>query len=88
MLAVILWQQMWNVDKEKYKFRYPLLFVVYMNGIYWASYTPEIYSRSDVSGGVPNTYFHIFLLITLASMIYVHGWIQRKLWLRWEKQAA
>ena len=88
MLAVILWQQMWKVDKEKYKFRYPLLFVVYMNGIYWASYTPEIYSRSDVSGGVPNTYFHIFLLITLASMIYVHGWIQRKLWLRWEKQAA
>ncbi len=87
MLALILWQQMWKVDKEKYKFRCPLLFVIYLNGIYWASYTPEIYSRSDVSGGVSNTYFHLFLLITLVNMVYVHGWLQRKLWKRWERQA-
>ncbi|MBQ9991363.1 MAG: hypothetical protein IJP31_10570 [Lachnospiraceae bacterium] len=88
LLAVILWQQMWKVDKEKYKFRFPLLFVIYLNGIYWAGYVPEIYSRSDVSGGVPNTYFHLFLLVTLGNMIYVHGWLQRKLWIGWKKKAA
>lgn len=87
MLAVILWQQMWRVDKERFRFKNPLLFVIYTNGIYWASYMPEIYARSDVSGGVPNTYFHIFLLVTLANMVYVHGWIQRKLWERWKKTA-
>lgn len=79
VLAIILWFEIKQVNKDKLKFKWPLLFVVYMNGIYWATYTPEIYSRSDVSGGVPNTYFHIFLIITLANMVYVHGWIQTKL---------
>lgn len=86
-LAVFLWEIMWNVSK-KISFRLPAIFVLYMNGIYWAIYTPEIYSRSDVSGGVPNTYFHVFLLITLANMIYVHGWIQNQIWKHWNKKAT
>lgn len=88
ILAVFIWNQLWRVDRTKVKFKFPLLFVIYMNGIYWASYTPEIYSRSDVSGGVPNTYFHIFLIITFANMIYVHGWIQDMLIKFWNKKAA
>lgn len=85
-LAVFLWGIMWEVSKRIY-FRLPAIFVLYMNGIYWAIYTPEIYSRSDVSGGVPNTYFHVFLLITLANMIYVHGWVQNQIWKYWQKKA-
>ena len=85
LLAILIWNQLWRCDREKIKFRFPLLFVIYMNGIYWATYTPEIYSRSDVSGGVPNTYFHIFLLITFANMIYVHGWVQDQLVKYWKK---
>ena len=88
LLAIFIWNQLWRLNREKVKFRLPLLFVIYMNGIYWAAYTPEIYSRSDVSGGVPNTYFHIFLLITFANMIYVHGWVQEQLIKYWEKKAA
>lgn len=87
ILAVFIWNQLWRVDREKVKFRLPLLFVIYMNGIYWASYTPEIYARSDVSGGVPNTYFHIFLIVTFANMIYVHGWVQDLLQKYWERKA-
>ena len=87
ILAVVIWNQLWRVDREKVKFRLPLLFVIYMNGIYWASYTPEIYARSDVSGGVPNTYFHIFLIVTFANMIYVHGWVQDLLQKYWERKA-
>lgn len=85
-LAIFLWGIMWNVS-EQISFRFPALFVLYTNGIYWAIYTPEIYSRSDVSGGVPNTYFHVFLLITLANMIYVHGWVQNQFWKLWSKKA-
>lgn len=77
-LGIFLWRIMWNVSK-RISFRFPALFVLYMNGIYWAIYTPEIYAQSDVSGGVPNTYFHVFLLVTLANMIYVHGWLQNTL---------
>lgn len=88
MLAVLIWNQMWRCTGKKIKFRLPLLFVICTNGIYWACYVPEIYARSDVSGGVPNTYFHIFLIITLANIIYVHGWIQQQLIRYWEKKAA
>lgn len=88
LIAFVLWHQMWRIDTEKYKFRFPLLFVIYMNGIYWASYTPEIYSRSDVSGGVQNTYMQFFFLVTLANMVYVHGWLQGKLREYWKKKAA
>lgn len=87
MIAVLLWSQMWRIDTEKYKFRFPLLFVIYMNGIYWASYTPEIYSRSDVSGGVQNTYMQFFFLVTLANIVYIHGWLQRKIKEFWKKKA-
>lgn len=83
----ILWGQLWRCDREKIKFRYPLFFVIYLNGIYWASYTPEIYSRSDVSGGVHNTYLHIFLIITLGCMICVHGWVQDRFLAYWKKKA-
>ena len=79
ILAVILWFEMRRINKNNVSFKLPLIFIIYMNGIYWATYTPEIYSRSDVSGGVPNTYFHIFLIVTFANMVYVHGWIQKKL---------
>lgn len=76
LIAVLIWNELWEKKEKKLSFRYPLLFVVFMNGVYWAIYTPEIYSRSAVSGGVPNTYFHVFLLVTMANIIYVHGWIQ------------
>ena len=77
LIGVILWLELWEKESNKREFRFPLIFVVYLNGIYWATYTPEIYARSDVSGGVHNTYFHIFLLVTLANMVYTHGWIQK-----------
>lgn len=85
-LAVFLWNIMWNIS-QKTIFRLPAIFVLYTNGIYWAIYTPEIYARSDVSGGVPNTYFHVFLLVTLANIIYVHGWIQNQILKCWNRKA-
>lgn len=87
LLALLVWSQMWRVDTGKYQFRFPFLFILYTNGVYWASYTPEIYARSDVSGGVPNTYMQIFFLVTMANIVYVHGWLQRKLRERWHKKA-
>ena len=77
LVAILIWVELWKKKEKKEQFRFPLIFVVFMNGVYWAAYTPEIYARSDVSGGVPNTYFHIFLLITVANMVYVHGWVIR-----------
>lgn len=87
LIFFLLWSQLWRTDREKIKFRYPLFLVIYLNGIYWAGYTPEIYSKASVSGGVYNTYLHIFLIATLGCMICVHGWAQDKLMEYWKKKA-
>ena len=80
MLAVFLWFAMWKVqDKITFRFPVPVLFVLYMCGIYWAMYTPGIFSKADVSGGVPDTIQQIFLLTSLANVIYVIGYLQRVL---------
>lgn len=78
LIFFLLWYEIRHIRIKERDFRLPLIFVIFMNGVYWATYAPAIYSRSDVSGGVPNTYFHIFLIITLANMVYVHGWFYKK----------
>ena len=80
LLCVFLWYEMWNVQKKtNFKFPAPIVFVLYMCGIYWAMYYPEIVSKSDVSGGVPDTTQQIFLITSLANIIYVIGYVQRVL---------
>lgn len=77
LIFFLLWFEIGHSKIRENSFRQPFLFVFLMNGVYWATYAPAIYSRSDVSGGVPNTYFHIFLIITLVNMVYIHGWIYK-----------
>ena len=78
MTVILLWFAMWKLQNLiDFRFTVPALFVLYMCGIYWAMYTPGIFSKSDVSGGVPNTIQQIFLLTSLANVTYVIGYIQR-----------
>ena len=80
LLVVFLWFPMWRRCRtKKFRFQVPVLFVLYMCGIYWAMYTPGIFSKSDVSGGVPDTVQQVFLITSLANIIYVIGYIQRVL---------
>lgn len=80
MLVIFLWYAMWKVPQfGNFRFQVPVLFVLYMCGIYWAMYTPGIFSKADVSGGVPDTVQQIFLITSLANTIYVIGYIQRVL---------
>ena len=77
LIFFLLWYEIRHIKIKESCFRLPVIFVFFMNGVYWATYAPAIYSRSDVSGGVPNTYFHIFLIVTLANMVYIHGWVYK-----------
>lgn len=76
LVIIIVWFEMKNKE-IKFRFPYPVLFVLYMCGIYWAMYAPGIFSKSDVSGGVPDTIQQVFLLTSLANIIYLIGWLQR-----------
>ncbi|MFI3212522.1 MAG: DUF6056 family protein [Eubacteriales bacterium] len=67
------------VNQKKY-FRYPLFVVVYFLGVYCAMFAPGIYAGTELSGGVPNTIFQVFLLMVLASEVYILGWVKEKGW--------
>lgn len=67
--------------KDKWKFPLPLLFTFLMYCLYCAMYAPSIYAGVEVSGGVPNTIFQVFLLLLLAVLVYDLGWICSK----WKK---
>lgn len=62
-------------QKENCRFPMPILFLGMMFCLYCAMYAPGIYSGVEVSGGVPNTIFQVFLLTFLADLVYVIGWI-------------
>ena len=42
---------------------------------YCAMFAPGIYAGTEVSGGVPNTIFQVFLLTATAVIVYVLGWL-------------
>lgn len=65
--------------KGGFRFRYPLLFVIFMYGIYSAMYAPAIYSAVDVSLGPDTMVYLTFLLAVLLSILYVEGWMIQKL---------
>ena len=64
--------------KDKKKFPLPILFTVLMYCLYCAMYAPGIYAGVEVSGGVPNTIFQVFLLMLLAVLVYDLGWLCSK----------
>ena len=68
-----------KMSSENFKFTFPcpLLFWLVVNGTHWATFLPEIYARSDVSGGVANTHLQTTLFVSYATIVYFTGWIIR-----------
>lgn len=66
------------MQQKSLKFHYPLLFILLMYCLYCAMYAPGIYAGVEVSGGVPNTIFQIFLLTFTADLVYGVGWLCMK----------
>ena len=71
--AVIIWDALLR-GEGKFKFKNPVLFIILMFCTYCAMFAPGIYAGTEVSGGVPNTIFQVFLLTASASIIYTLGW--------------
>lgn len=74
LCAVFGWQALLE-RKSSFRFRYPLLFVIFMYGIYSAMWAPAIYSAVDVSLGPATIVYFTFLLTSLFSILYVEGWL-------------
>ena len=78
LLAVLVWLYMLEAQTD-IEFKYPLLWVVYMYGIYAALFTPELYANTPISSGPATMEYISFLFLTLSSIVYVEGWLMNKL---------
>ncbi len=77
-LIAMLLTEAFFLQKEVFRFPLPLLFFGLMYGLYCAMFAPGLYAGVEVSGGVPNTIFQVFLLTFLADLVYGIGWLAGK----------
>lgn len=56
----------------------PLLAIILSYCIYSAMYAPQIYAAVEVSGGVGNMNYLVFLLMAAFNVIYLTGWWKEK----------
>lgn len=82
--AIFAWEAVSSMEVN-IKFEHPLIFVIFMTGIYFAMFAPEVYAGVEVSGGVPNNEFLVFLLIIYLNLIYCMGWIYEKIFVKKER---
>lgn len=73
-VAAITWEALLRRESN-FKFSKPIIFVVLMFCTYCAMFAPGIYAGTEVSGGVPNTIFQVFLLTAFGGIIYTLGWL-------------
>lgn len=78
LLMAMLLTEAFFLQKVDFGFPLPLLFFGLMYGLYCAMFAPGLYAGVEVSGGVPNTVFQVFLLTFLADLVYGIGWISQK----------
>lgn len=80
VLAVILWDILREkAGQETFRFPLPGLVIFYFFGTYCAMYWPGIFAGVEVSGGVPNTIYWVFVLMMFCSMLYGLGWLAVRL---------
>lgn len=76
LLALFVWNYWVRQEKTVFSFRFPVLFAAFMFCVWCAMFAPGIYAGVEVSGGVPNTIFQVFLLTVAADIVYVTGWLR------------
>ena len=70
LLGIVAWEQI-DIDKAELEFRHPVLVICFLFLVSCSVYAPGIYAQSEVSGGVPDTIYFIFLLSYIFTIIYL-----------------
>lgn len=76
LLAVMTWEQI-DIGKTELEFKHPILVIVILFLISCSLYAPGIYAQSEVSGGVPDTIYFVFLLTYILSVIYLTCYLKK-----------
>lgn len=68
-----------GLKDSKVKFRWPIVFALFMAGLYFASYTAPLYGMGSVmQARIWNVNKLMYQLALVLSEIYIIGWIKRK----------
>ncbi len=76
LLFIATWEQI-DISKIKFGMRYPVLVIAFLFLISCSVYAPEVYSQSEVSGGVPDTIYFVFILTFILGIIYLTCYIKK-----------
>ncbi|MBQ2082826.1 MAG: hypothetical protein II468_04220, partial [Lachnospiraceae bacterium] len=75
-LIPIIWG---GLKDSKVKFRWPIIFVLFVAGLYFASYTAPLYGMGSVmQARIWNVNKLMYQLAFILSEIYIIGWVKRK----------
>lgn len=90
LLMLLLIPFLWRViSHSKYRFRYPLLFLLVTFGIFAAHLTPVIYAQSYLGPGrLTNLIYYSYYFFLFANFIYFLGWLRRILEDAWEEKGV
>ncbi len=78
-LAVIgIWENL-DLDKTKLKFQHPFITIAFLFLVSCSVYAPGIYSGDELSGGVYDTIYFVFILFFYLSVLYVVGYIKTRI---------
>lgn len=78
LIAIVVWNAAQNIQLKNL-FRWPALFCILMFCIYCSMFAPGIYAGTELSGGVPNMIYQIFILTMVAGIIYLLFWLSNKI---------
>lgn len=76
ILMIAVWEQV-DIMQSVFKFEHPLLVTGLLFLISCSMYAPGIYSQSEVSGGVIDNIYFVFLLVYVFEVIYLTCYIKR-----------
>lgn len=79
LATFIVYEGFRQQERMCFSFRMPLLCVILMYATWCAMFAPGLYAGVELSGGVPNTIWQIFILTSFASMVYCAGWLAVKM---------
>lgn len=68
--VIMLWEQT-DISRVRCNFDHPVWAILILFLISCSVYAPGIYAESEVSGGVPDTIYFIFLLTLMMGIIYL-----------------
>lgn len=67
-----------DVTKSKLEFNHPIFVTGLLFLISCSMYAPGIYAQSEVSGGVPDSIYFVFLLASVLAVIYLTCCVKKK----------